>query len=162
MFYNLPGLSKNLAVLPARDAKSDKCRMKQSELFRDHPEYRHPKPPPKKLKLTGPDPKESAILSSVLQALNFYPSVVKAWRQNTGAGKFQYPDGSTSQFIKFGFPGLSDIGGFMRDGRALFIEIKTEKGKVTPNQQAFLAEASKAGCVAFVARSVEDLKQHLC
>lgn len=134
--------------------------MNQDELFRLYPERRHPKPPPKNLKISS-EPKEATILASVLQALNFYPIVAKFWRQNTGAGRFQYSDGKTSQFIRFGFPGLPDIGGYLRDGRALHVEIKTKNGKVTPDQAAFIEDARNHGCVAFVARSAADLAEHL-
>ena len=140
--------------------------MKQDELFRAHPEYRHPKPPPKKLKLTGTDPKEAAILASVLQALNFYPSVAWAKRMNSGAYVIQ-ADGKR-RFIKYGFEGCSDIIGQMKPRREgepgawLAIEVKTATGRVSEAQAAFLEEVSAHGGLAFVCRSVSDLKQHLC
>lgn len=138
--------------------------LNQAELFRLHPKYKHPKPlkpPPAKLRLTRPEPAERDVLSSILQALKFYPQVARAWRQNTGAGRFIYPDGSTSQFIRFGFPGQPDICGFMRDGRALFIETKKHCRSMSDDQESFLDQARNAGCVAFCARSVDDLREHL-
>ena len=136
--------------------------MKQAELFRDHPEYKHPKPPPARLKLARSDPREAAILSSVLQALNFYPSVAWFVRANSAAGKLIYPDGSTSQFMWFGFPGCSDIIGQLVTGEFLAIEVKTPSGRVRDDQAAFLDKVSTHGGLAFVVRSVSDLKQHLC
>lgn len=135
--------------------------MKQDELFRLHPERKHPKPPAR-LKLTGPDPKEAAILSSVLQALNFYPNVAWFVRCNSAAGRLVYPDGSTSQFMRFGFPGCSDIIGQLVTGEFLAIEIKSAGGKLKDQQVEFLKKVVANGGVGFVARSIDDLKQSLC
>jgi hypothetical protein len=58
--------------------------------------------------------------------------------------------------------GLSDIQGWIKgDGRFLAIEVKSEKGKLTPEQKDFIAEAAEDGCVAGVARSVDDVKNIL-
>lgn len=59
-----------------------------------------------------------------------------------------------------GEKGVSDIIG-CHNGRFLAIEIKTEKGRVTPHQQRFLDRVNEAGGVAFVARSIEDVTYHL-
>ena len=59
-----------------------------------------------------------------------------------------------------GEKGVSDIIG-CKDGRFLAIEIKTEKGRVTPHQQRFLDRVNEAGGVAFVARSIEDVVEGL-
>lgn len=136
--------------------------MKQSELFRAHPEYRHPKPPPARLKLARSDPREAEILSSVLQALNFYPSVAWFVRCNSAAGRLVFPDGTVSQFMRFGFPGCPDILGMLKGGKLLAIEVKSPTGRVSEAQAAFLETVSAHGGLAFVARSVSDLKQRLC
>ena len=132
--------------------------MNQAELFRLHPERQHRKPPPKKLKLSS-DPKEAAILASVLQALNFYPSVIFAHRFNSGA--YAVGEGKARRFIRFGFQGCPDILGMLRGGRLLAIEVKTTSGRVSEAQAAFLEAVSAHGGLSFVARSVEDLQQHL-
>lgn len=140
--------------------------MNQEELFRLHPERQHRKTQTKKLKLTA-EPKEAAILASILQALNFYPSVAWFVRANAAAGKLIYPDGSTSQFMRFGFPGCSDIIGQMKPrsrgypGAWLAIECKRLGEYPTDKQQAFLDRVNANGGMGFVARSVDDLKQHL-
>ena len=57
--------------------------------------------------------------------------------------------------------GSSDlIGWTVRDGRAVFvaIEVKAERGRVTPEQQRFIDVVREAGGVAGVARSVEDAR----
>lgn len=55
-----------------------------------------------------------------------------------------------------GFPGMSDYGGWMKDGRALYVEIKSEKGKLSMEQINFITAVNRAGGVAFVAYSVEE------
>ena len=59
-----------------------------------------------------------------------------------------------------GEKGVADIIG-CHDGRMFAIEIKTEKGRVTPYQQRFIDRVNDAGGLAFVARSIEDVTYHL-
>jgi Holliday junction resolvase len=49
----------------------------------------------------------------------------------------------------------------LKDGRAVFIEMKTEKNKPTDLQLHRIAQLQKAGFTAFVARSVEDVQAAL-
>ena len=137
--------------------------MNQADLFRLHPERQHRKPP-KKLKLSA-EPKEAAVLASVLQALNFYPSV--SWFRRMNSGAYVLGEHKQRRFIRFGFEGCSDIIGQMKPRRKglpgawLAIEVKSATGKVSDHQERFLDMVNAAGGVGFVARSVDDLKQHL-
>ena len=131
--------------------------MKQSELFRAHPEYKHPKPPPDRLKLTPWDPSENNVRDTCLEFLKLHPQVAKVWRQNTGAGRFIFPDGKTSQFMRFGYVGQPDLGGYMIDGKLLLVETKKRTGRKSDDQIEVIAHAHKHGCVAFFARSVTDV-----
>jgi hypothetical protein len=107
------------------------------------------------LKLKQPTVPESAILAAVLTALRLHPRVAWAHRMNTGA----YAVGD--RFVRFGFPGLSDIIGQTVSGAFLAIEVK-RAGKVpTDDQRAFLELVTKSGGVSFVARSVEDVAANL-
>lgn len=137
--------------------------MNQAELFLLEPWRKHPKPvkPPAKLRLTRPEPAEAEVLSSILAALNFYPRVAWFVRANAAAGKLLYPDGTTSQFMRFGFPGCSDIIGQMVDGRFLAIETKRPSGRTTDAQAAFLETVRTHGGLAFVCRGIDDLREHL-
>ena len=99
-------------------------------------------------------------MRSVQTYLGYCQTVARWWRSNTGAGKLQRRDG-VSQWMVFGFPGSPDIHGFMRDGRALFIEVKRPSGAVRPEQERFISDARAAGCVAFIARSVNDAVREL-
>lgn len=112
---------------------------------------------PKRLKLTRPEPTESAVLSMILRALKVHPKVVWFARMNAAAGKLVYADGKQSRFMRFGFTGQPDILGQVTGGRLLAIEVKRPSGRVSDDQQAFLLKAGKNGAIAFVARSVTDV-----
>lgn len=53
-------------------------------------------------------------------------------------------------------PGVSDLVVIV-GGRAHFIELKTEKGRVSVDQKVFLADAETAGCTTHVVRSMKEL-----
>jgi hypothetical protein len=108
-------------------------------------------------RLTRPEPREADVLASVQQALRVHPLVAWHARMNAGAGKLTYANGQTSQFMRFGFKGMPDILGQLKDGRLLAIECKRPSGRVRPEQQAFLDKAASNGAVAILARSVDDV-----
>lgn len=101
------------------------------------------------------DPSEHDIQSAILRALRIHPAVAFFWRQNTGA--MAIGEGKAKRFVRYGIKGQPDIQGYLKDGRALFIECKSRTGKVTPEQKEFLERAEKHNAVAFVARSVSDV-----
>jgi len=47
-------------------------------------------------------------------------------------------------------------------GRFYAIEVKTPKGRVSPLQEWHIAKAQQSGAIAFIARSVNDVKEKLC
>jgi hypothetical protein len=118
-------------------------------------------------------PKEQDTVRAILQLLAAHR--IPAWRINSGAVKIE------RRFLRFGAVGMSDIlgirtvyqgtgtgqvsPGFLTGsvayGQFLAIEVKSAKGKVTPAQQGFLNQVTWAGGKAFVARSVDDVKQAL-
>ena len=57
--------------------------------------------------------------------------------------------------------GISDIIGAWR-GKALAIEVKTPKGVLSEGQELFLEAWARAGGIAIVARSLEDVTKRLC
>lgn len=118
------------------------------------------KPRPK-LKLTPSVAPEAAVLDAVLKALRLHPRVAWCERMNSGAGRFVYPDGKTSQWITFGFVGMSDILGQLRDGRFLACEVKARNGKATLEQLGFLSNVRHHGGVAFLAYSIDDVMREL-
>lgn len=100
--------------------------------------------------------KESDIQRAILDYLK--ARGIMAWRQKS-EGTFDAKRGVYRRGT--GTPGLPDIGGILPGGRCLLIEVKSDKGRVRPEQVAFLARAREAGAVAFVARSAGDVEYKL-
>jgi hypothetical protein len=110
----------------------------------------HPVTTPR-AKRSGPTP-EGTVIHVVLAALRLHPRVAWAARMNTGS----YKDGE--RFIRYGFPGLSDIIGQTKDGRFLAVECKAPGGgNATEQQAAFLRTVAGNGGVAILARCVGDV-----
>jgi len=77
------------------------------------------------------------------------PAVADAKR----AGRLRYQ--------RFGTVGMADYGGIGPDGRAVQIEIKSSRGRVSKAQTAWLRACADRGAVATVARSPEDVAEAL-
>lgn len=133
--------------------------MNQAELFLLHPKRRHQKPPPAKLRLTQWEPSENEVLPSLLKALPFFKRV--AWFERMNSGAYVVGEGKARRYIKYGFKGCSDIIGQMVDGRFLSIEAKRPSGTSSDAQAAFLALVNANGGIGFVAKSIDDLREHL-
>ena len=103
---------------------------------------------------------ERAILGAVLMALRWRRDVKFAHRMNTGATVYAGKDGR-KRFVRYGFPGCSDIIGMMADGRFLAIETKRRNGEASIEQENFLQNVRDGGGVAGVCRSVEDVVELL-
>lgn len=101
------------------------------------------------------DRKEAAALVEVLKALRTHPAVSWAERQNTGSARIG------GRFIRFGWPGCSDVLGMLRDGRFLAVECKSPTGKLRPEQAVFLERINGAGGVGFMARDCRDIYREL-
>jgi hypothetical protein len=104
---------------------------------------------------------EAEVLRESLDLLRAHPHVAWAQRLNTGAGKLQYPNGDASRFIRFGFPGLSDIIGMLRDGRFLAVECKLRPKKPSDDQRAFLDAVTGANGMAFWVDDPRQIWAHL-
>lgn len=98
---------------------------------------------------------EAAALVEVLKALRAHPAVSWAERQNSGAANVG------GRFIRFGWPGCSDVLGQLRDGRFLAVEVKAHKGRLRPEQAVFLERINGAGGVGFMARDCRDVMREL-
>lgn len=75
------------------------------------------------------------------------------FRMNVGMG--YTADG---RYFNTGVPkGFPDLFGFRKsDGRAVFIEVKTPKGKPSAEQTKFIETMQKSGAIAGICRSAED------
>lgn len=102
------------------------------------------------------NPTEAQVLKAVLAAVRLHPKVARVWRQNSGTFAEQNRDGSTRYVRANTAHGMSDLMGFLKDGRVLAIECKSATGRLQPHQKEFLYKIVAAGGVAGVARSVDD------
>ena len=93
---------------------------------------------------------EHDIQSLIREELSKYGFCV--FRANVG--KFKMQDG---RWFDTGLPkGHSDLVAY-KDGKAYFLEVKTETGKIRPEQEKFLAVMrDRYGCAAGIVRSVDD------
>ena len=95
--------------------------------------------------------KESDLMRSIM--IEVSAAGHNVFRANVGL--FYTQDGRP---LKSGLPnGFSDLFGSRKgDAKSFFIEVKTATGRVSPAQTAFIKAMKKRGCIAGVARSVED------
>lgn len=101
---------------------------------------------------------ETDIVKGILEYLNY--SGIFSFRVNT-VGVWDDSKKTYRRPGKFTLKGTSDILGVLKDGRMLAIEVKTDKGKLTDDQKAFLYRVNKQGGLAFVARSIDEVKLKL-
>ncbi len=94
--------------------------------------------------------KETIIQNKIRVALSDYGIFFRA-----NVGKVRMADG---RYFDTGLPkGFSDLFGFrFADNKICFVEIKTEIGKVRPDQVTFLKAMKAKGAVVGIARNVED------
>ena len=116
--------------------------------------------PPPSRRASGPAPLERDIQAAILALLRVHPRVAWAVRMNSGVAEYASGDGTVRR-VRFAFAGCPDILGQLRDGRLLAIEVKRADGRVTEDQVAFLARAARHHALAFVARSVDDVRAML-
>jgi hypothetical protein len=102
---------------------------------------------------------ETAIKNSILRLIQLHPKRGMAWSQYNGA-VFDQRRGFYRKPSRWYRKGVPDIIGIW-DGKPLFIEVKTETGKVSSEQKQFLEDATSHGALAFVARSYQEVKEKL-
>ncbi|WP_418314566.1 VRR-NUC domain-containing protein [Salicibibacter kimchii] len=97
--------------------------------------------------------REQDIQNSIRLALNPYAII---FRNNVG--KVKTADG---RFFDTGLPrGYSDLSGFRKsDGKMIFIEVKTDKGRLRKDQKQFLETMNNHPVICGVARSPAEAIQ---
>ena len=96
---------------------------------------------------------ESKLLSEVMRELGKHGAVFRC-----NSGQIKLPSGKVFRGMPKGF---ADILFIRQDGMACFVETKTEKGKLAPEQERFLSRMQELNAIAGVARSVGEALQ-LC
>ncbi|MBK1732771.1 hypothetical protein [Thiococcus pfennigii] len=115
-------------------------------------------------RLTAFEPPEAVVLDAVLRYLALDRRVAWAHRFNTGAQLVRGRTATgreTRRFIRYAFPGCSDVLGQLVSGHFLAVECKTRSGRPTREQAAFLERVARAGGLSILARSVEDVREAL-
>ena len=94
--------------------------------------------------------REAEVQNQIRLALDPYAVIFRV-----NSGKVRMSDG---RYFDTGVPnGYSDLSGFRKsDGKAVFIEVKNEKGRLRESQKQFLKVMSQYDVLAGVARSPED------
>lgn len=108
--------------------------------------------------------READLMRAIMIAVSEHGCTV--WRNNTGTAyqgrTIHKSDGQVtladSRPITFGLcVGSADIIGIRHsDGRFIAIEVKTGKGRATPEQQRFIEHVRKAGGLAGIARTIDE------
>ena len=94
--------------------------------------------------------REAEVQNQIRLALDPYAVMFRV-----NSGKVRMSDG---RYFDTGVPnGYSDLSGFRKsDGKAVFIEVKNEKGRLRESQKQFLKVMSQYDVLAGVARSPEE------
>lgn len=89
-------------------------------------------------------------MNEIRLALSEYCTI---FRINVGKGYT-----SDGRYFDTGVPaGFSDLFGFRnKDGKAIFIEVKTKTGKISQKQKIFLNAMQNSGAIAGVCRNVDE------
>lgn len=101
---------------------------------------------------------EKQIENAILDYLTLLPGTY--WKNNS-TGVFDPTKKVFRKSPKYHRNGVSDILGIDADGRFVAIEVKTPKGRLSENQKLFLDDINHFGGIAFVARSVDDVRERL-
>lgn len=101
--------------------------------------------------------KESELLSYALTLLK--QSELVAWRVPNGPVTHSV-NGSVVR-KKSPIKGFPDIAGVMPNGKFFAIELKTDKGRLSPEQTEWITKLNLSGAMAVVLRSKEEIKEFI-
>lgn len=119
---------------------------------------------------------EADVQRAVLAILEQHPRVAFSYRMNTGSGFLidsktiggivsgaiqHWKLKALCRFIRFAFPGCSDILGMLKGGRFMACECKSTTGDATDDQLAFLSLVNKFGGLGFIARKADDVLRYI-
>lgn len=111
----------------------------------------------KKSRARRPEGREQALVNSCLRWLHYRG--IWAHRQNTGAQVAPATATTKRRFVRYGIPGAADITGCIPQlgGRRLEVECKIRPNKPTQEQLRYLDDATRAGAIAIVVYTLDDL-----
>ncbi|MCL2792439.1 MAG: VRR-NUC domain-containing protein [Spirochaetaceae bacterium] len=99
--------------------------------------------------------KYSAPEKSVKNECLEYLKLMNIFCWNNPSGAMRTAD---NRFMSFGLKGSADIIGLLPTGRFIAVECKSDKGKLSEAQQAFLDKVKSMGGLAVVAKSYKDIE----
>lgn len=99
---------------------------------------------------------ETGIQQAIIQYLQILENQGKLYFIRNNTGQFKGFDCQGRQkYLKFGKKGTSDLIVFL-PGRTIFMEVKTEKGKMSESQVDFAEQITKLGYQYRIVRSVDE------
>ena len=106
--------------------------------------------------------KESQIQAQVVQYLQYLENAGRLYfiRNNVFTGQIRRRDGSIG-YMRQGKSGTSDLIIFLKGGRTIFCELKSEKGKQSFLQMEFERKIKQLGYEYQVIKSIEELEKIL-
>lgn len=103
---------------------------------------------------------ETTLQRQIMVALSRDCVLVRVPTGQYWAGKYDKGIILNPRPVKVAVTGFPDLAGYRRsDGRAVYIEVKTDRGVVSKEQEQFITVARKAGCLAGIARSIDEAKE---
>ena len=72
------------------------------------------------------------------------------WRMNTGKAQMR------GRWVQFGLPGQADITGILPNGRRLEVELKSDTGRLSPEQKKFRDSIVASGGLYIAARTLDE------
>lgn len=107
-----------------------------------------------------PDDRESTIQHSAIVQLGSLG--IELWRRNVGVARFRNQPGGKERFVRFAYPGQSDLYGTdwpseLLWGRPWEIETKRRGKRPTLSQEIWLRNATRRGCVAFWGDNIDTI-----
>lgn len=103
--------------------------------------------------------KETTLQTEIMVALSDVAVLVRVPAGQYWAGKVIDGSVRNPRPVRVAVKGFPDLAGHRRsDGRAIYIEVKTEKGRPTTEQGKFIKNARQVGCLAGIARSVAEAR----
>jgi len=101
---------------------------------------------------------EAAILRAIQLELGSMFDV-RVLRNNVGKAR----DPSTGQVVQFGTPGMTDLLVLLLGGAVIWMEVKSETGKLRPDQETFRDVVQRLGhrwCVVRSAGEARNIVEH--
>ena len=103
---------------------------------------------------------EADLKRTVTDYLEYQQNAGKLLYFRLNAGDFIELRGNTRRRVKGCMAGTSDLE-IIKDGKPIFIELKSARGRISPTQNAFKILVEEQGASYSIVRSLEELEKIL-